>query len=244
MEVAVLFDNVTKSFFIGHRNHGLKETVIDLITRQPATGSQHFVLKNASFHVEKGETFGIIGQNGVGKSTILKLVARILVPNSGRIIVRGRVSSLLEVGAGFQPDLTGRENVFLYGAILGMTRRQMESRFRTIINFSELQRKFLDVPVKHYSSGMYMRLAFSVAVHVEPDILVADEVLSVGDIAFQQKCIEKIEELRSSGTTILFVSHDLQTVGRICKRALLVSPGGHTSVGPADTQISTFVSSF
>lgn len=243
MEELIRFIDVTKYFYLHSQVTGLKDRAIQLFKGRQHTrlkNDLHMVLDHASFSVYRGETFGIVGENGAGKSTILKLVAGILVPNSGEVSVKGSVSSLLEVGAGFQPDLTGRENIYLYGAILGMTKRTMHERFDSIVEFSEIPHQFLDTPVKHYSSGMYMRLAFSVAVHVEPDILVADEVLSVGDIAFQHKCLSKIDEMRRNNVTILFVSHDLNTIERICQRVLYVRKGGRVTFGDTSSQINFY----
>lgn len=238
----VEFESVTKYFRLGHRNTGVKDLVIGTFvrSRRPPKSHRHTVLQDVNFHVRKGETFGIIGPNGSGKSTILKLAAGIISPNSGTVRVSGRISSLLEVGAGFQPDLTGMENVYLYGTILGLTKKVIKERIVEIISFSGIEEKFILEPVKYYSSGMYMRLAFSVAVNVTPDVLIADEVLSVGDEQFQRKCIEKIDSMRKSGTTVLYVSHDLATVERLCERVLYVRPGGRSTVGPSIEQISHY----
>ena len=186
--------------------------------------SEIWALKDVSFEVKKGEAVGIIGRNGAGKSTLLKVLSRITKPTSGRVELHGRVGSLLEVGTGFHPELTGRENIYLNGAILGMRRSEIERKFDEIVAFSEIE-KFLDTPVKHYSSGMYTRLAFSVAAHLEPEILVVDEVLAVGDAAFQKKCLGKMGEVAGEGRTVLFVSHNMTAISALCKRAILLSHG-------------------
>jgi lipopolysaccharide transport system ATP-binding protein len=199
-----------------------------------------WALKGASFNVEPGEVVGIIGRNGAGKSTLLKLLSRITEPTSGRIELRGRVGSLLEVGTGFHPELTGRENIFLDGAILGMTRREIARKFDDIVAFAEIE-QFLDTPVKHYSSGMYVRLAFAVAAHLEPEILFIDEVLAVGDISFQKKCLAKMENVAHEGRTILFVSHDLGAISRLCPRTIHLHRGVIANDGPTDRAIASYV---
>jgi len=185
---------------------------------------EFWALRDVSFEVQPGEIVGIIGRNGAGKSTLLKILSRITEPTSGRAHIRGRVASLLEVGTGFHPDLTGRENVYLNGAILGMTRAEIRRKFDEIVAFAEVE-KFLDTPVKRYSSGMYVRLAFAVAAHLEPEILIVDEVLSVGDAEFQRKCLGKMQEVSKGGRTVLFVSHQLGAVRQLCQRALLITAG-------------------
>lgn len=183
-----------------------------------------WAVRDVSFEVRRGEALGIIGHNGAGKSTILKLLAGITAPTSGEITIRGRLSALIEVGSGFHPELTGRENIFLNGSILGMTRREITEKLDSIVEFAGV-RQFLDVPVKQFSSGMYVRLGFSIAAHLDPDILLLDEVLAVGDAAFQSRCLARIDELREAGITIVFISHDLGSVERICDRALLMDHG-------------------
>jgi len=194
-----------------------------------------------SFEVRHGEAFGIIGRNGAGKSTLLKLLARITRPTRGTADIYGRMGSLLEVGTGFHPELSGRENVYLNGAILGMTRTDIRRSFDEIVAFAEVER-FLDTPVKRYSSGMYMRLAFAVAAHLQTDILVVDEVLSVGDTAFQQKCLGKMEDVATQGRTVLFISHNLAAVSRLCTRALLLDAGRVRVEGPTDIVIAAYLS--
>jgi len=192
--------------------------------RGPGPESHIWALKDASFEVAHGEVLGIIGRNGAGKSTLLKILSRITEPTEGEVRLRGRVGSLLEVGTGFHPELTGRENVYLNGAILGMRRAEIERKFDEIVAFAEIE-KFLDTPVKHYSSGMYVRLAFAVAAHLEPEILLVDEVLAVGDAAFQKKCLGKMEGVAAGGRTVLFVSHNMTAVESLCTRSILLEGG-------------------
>ena len=184
-----------------------------------------------SFEIQQGEVVGIIGRNGAGKSTLLKILSRITEPTRGYADIRGRVGSLLEVGTGFHPELTGRENIFLNGAILGMRRAEIRRKFDEIVAFAEVE-KFLDTPVKRYSSGMYVRLAFAVAAHLEPEILLVDEVLAVGDARFQKKCLDKMEDVGHGGRTVLFVSHNMPAITRICQRAILLDGGRVVSNGP------------
>lgn len=194
-----------------------------------------WALKDVSFEVPRGEALGIIGHNGAGKSTILKLLSRITTPSAGEIMINGRLSALIEVGSGFHPELTGRENIYLNGSILGMLRREISDKLESIVEFAEL-RQFIDTPVKRYSSGMYVRLGFSIAAHLNPDILLLDEVLAVGDAAFQQKCIQRITELKQGGTTIIFISHDLRAVQKLCDRVILLKKGRIEADGaPAET---------
>ncbi|HVF51306.1 MAG TPA: ABC transporter ATP-binding protein [Pyrinomonadaceae bacterium] len=206
-----------------------------------AKGETVWALKDINFEVETGEIVGLIGHNGAGKSTLLKILSRIVDPTTGHINLYGRIGSLLEVGTGFHPELTGRENLFLNGAILGMKRAEIARKFDEIVAFSEIE-KFIDTPVKWYSSGMYLRLAFSVAVHLEPEILVLDEVLAVGDASFQIKCLNKMDEIRKDGRTILFVSHNMQAITRLCRRAIYLSQGTIIADGPAHQIASTYLS--
>ncbi len=203
--------------------------------------SSFWALKDVSFEVQPGEVVGIIGRNGAGKSTLLKILSRITEPTEGRIELRGRVASLLEVGTGFHPELTGRENIFLNGAILGMTRREIQRKFDEIVAFSEIE-KFLDTPVKRYSSGMYVRLAFAVAAHLEPEILIVDEVLAVGDVGFQRKCIGKMQELKHSGRTVLLVSHQIDSLAQLCHNAIRLDAGLLHSIGPVQEIVGEYVS--
>ena len=201
-----------------------------------------WALKDISFSVQRAEALGIIGHNGAGKSTILKLLSRITTPSSGEIMINGRLSALIEVGSGFHPELTGRENIYLNGSILGMLRREITKKLDSIVDFAEL-RQFIDTPVKRYSSGMYVRLGFSIAAHLDPDILLLDEVLAVGDASFQQKCIQRITELKKSGTTIVFISHDLRAVQKLCDRVILLKGGQIEADGDPRETIALYESS-
>ena len=232
MPAAVALDNVSKSFRVyRQRTESLKEA---LLHRRRGVYDQFWALKDVSFSIEPGTTVGIIGSNGSGKSTTLKLMARILYPNAGQIAVRGRLSALLELGTGFHPDYTGRENIFLNGALLGLRREVIRRRLDDIIGFADIH-GFIDNPVKTYSSGMYMRLGFAIAVNVDPDVLLIDEVLAVGDADFAQKCYERINRFRSEGKTIVLVSHDLAAVRRFCDRTIWIDRGSIRADGsPAD----------
>jgi len=199
-----------------------------------------WALKDVSFNVGEGEVLGIIGKNGSGKSTMLKILSRITEPTSGRIIMRGRVASLLEVGTGFHPELTGRENIFLNGSLLGMGSKEIKTKFDEIVAFSEIE-KFLDTPVKRYSSGMYVRLAFAVAAHLQPEILIIDEVLAVGDVEFQKKCVGKMSDAAKSGRTVLFVSHNILMVQRLCTKAILLEAGTIKEIGYTDAVIESYL---
>jgi lipopolysaccharide transport system ATP-binding protein len=201
-----------------------------------------WAIKDVSFEVQPGEVIGIIGRNGAGKSTLLKILSRITEPTSGRAELRGRVGSLLEVGTGFHFELTGRENIFLNGAILGMSRKQITRKFDEIVAFAEIE-KFLDTPVKRYSSGMFVRLAFAVASHMEPEILVVDEVLAVGDAAFQKKCLGKMDEVSRSGRTVLFVSHNMATILNLCEKVVLLERGKLAYLGPCERGIELYTNS-
>ena len=213
------------------------------LTQSETDGAKNFIwsLKDISFSVKEGEVWGIIGNNGSGKSTLLKIISRIISPTRGQVRGRGKISSMLEVGTGFNPELTGRQNIFLSGYILGMNKQEITSKFDEIVAFSGIER-FLDTPVKRYSSGMYVRLAFAVAAHLEPDILIIDEVLAVGDVEFQQKCLAKIQEVSSNkGRTILFVSHDLQTLANLCNHALWLENGKTKEMGPALNVVNQYL---
>lgn len=206
------------------------------------TKEDFWALKNVNFEVTRGEVVGIIGQNGAGKSTLLKILSQITPPTEGEIVIRGRVGSLLEVGTGFHPELTGRENIFLNGAILGMSRREIAAKFDQIVEFSGIER-FLDTPVKHYSSGMYVRLAFSVAAHMEPDILIVDEVLAVGDAEFQKKCLGKMDEItKKEGRTIILVSHSMSAIQSLCQRCILIERGSVKMFDTTDKVIEAYTS--
>ncbi len=232
---AVVLDGVSKQFTLYHqRGQGLKERVLALFGRGRATTERFWALDDVSFTIEPGQTLGLIGRNGCGKSTLLQLLAGILEPDRGRVQVRGRVTSLLELGAGFSPDLTGRENVFLNASLHGVPTSVVAQRFDDIVAFAELER-FIDSPVRNYSSGMYMRLGFAVAAHLDPEIVLVDEALAVGDEAFQRKCLRKIQEFQSRGVTVVIVSHDLLLVERLCTRACLLQQGRLVAIGtPTD----------
>lgn len=241
MTPAIQFRNVSKKFVMHReRTRSFQELIINAFQRRQPQGDTFWALQNVSFTVEPGETLGIIGPNGAGKSTILKLIARILEPTAGEIHVNGRISALLELGAGFHPDLTGRENVFMNGAIFGLSQQEIKRKFDAIVSFAELER-FIDVPVKYYSSGMYVRLGFAIAVHTEPDILLIDEVLAVGDGAFQQKCLDQIDRMYRRGTTILLVSHSPDAVRTTCKRALWLNNAGVSVIGDVDQVIGAYL---
>jgi lipopolysaccharide transport system ATP-binding protein len=204
--------------------------------------SRIWALKDVSFEIRQGEVFGLIGPNGAGKSTLLKILTRVTEPTSGAIDIYGRVGSLLEVGTGFHKDLTGRDNVYLNGAILGMNKREIDAKFDEIVDFSEVE-QFIDTPVKFYSSGMTVRLAFSVAAHLEPEILLVDEVLAVGDAAFQKKCLSKMEKVGESGRTIIFVSHHMPSITRLCEKAILLEKGTLVESGPSDQVVANYLTS-
>ena len=233
----IIVDGLGKSYRLGHkREHdasfreALSRAFRSPLQRIRKNGGQmtraetFWALRDVSFEVGRGEVVGIIGRNGAGKSTLLKILSRITEPTEGCVRFRGRVASLLEVGTGFHPELTGRENVYLNGSILGMRKAEIDRKFDEIVAFAEIE-QFLDTPVKHYSSGMYVRLAFAVAAHLEPEILIVDEVLAVGDIAFQKKCLGKMEQVAGGGRTVLFVSHNMPTVIHLCQRAMLIKEG-------------------
>jgi lipopolysaccharide transport system ATP-binding protein len=237
METAIRVENLGKKYILRHQVGGrqyvaLRDVVAQKFSslfrrRQGANPSREefWALKDVSFDINQGEAVGIIGRNGAGKSTLLKLLSRIVKPTKGRIEIRGRVASLLEVGTGFHPELTGRENIYLNGAIMGMARSEIKRKFDEIVAFAEVE-KFLDTPVKHFSSGMYVRLAFAVAAHLEPEILIVDEVLAVGDLQFQKKCLTKMEDVTGKdGRTVLFVSHNMDLITKLCSKAILIASG-------------------
>ena len=255
-DIAIKVEGLGKKYLLRHQQQGrrykalrdvLAEKAKSLVrlgqSRAQANGSREefWALKDVSFEIKKGETIGVIGRNGAGKSTLIKLLSRITEPTTGRFEVEGRVASLLEVGTGFHPELTGRENVFLNGAILGMSRAEIRKKFDEIVAFAEVE-KFLDTPVKRYSSGMYMRLAFAVAAHLEPEILIVDEVLSVGDAEFQKKCLGRMQSVaQDEGRTVLFVSHNLQAIRQLCERVLLLRQGQVAFVGEPHTGINRYL---
>lgn len=260
-DIAISVENLSKSYLVGHnsaqaeRYTALRDVVsrnarnLARKTRDMFSGraivqgdevEEFWALKDVSFEVKRGEVLGIIGRNGAGKSTLLKILSRITEPTSGRIKIAGRVASLLEVGTGFHPELSGRENIFLNGAILGMRREEIVRKFDEIVDFSGVE-KFLDTPVKRYSSGMYVRLAFAVAAHLEPEILIIDEVLAVGDAEFQKKCLGKMQDVGKEGRTVLFVSHNLAAVRNLCSSALLLDKGAVISIGSVGTVLADYM---
>jgi lipopolysaccharide transport system ATP-binding protein len=253
--VVVSVEGVSKRYRIGalHRGYdSLREVLagkvaarVKRLRRGRAGGDDEettlWALKEVSFEVRRGEILGVVGRNGAGKSTLLKILSRITRPSTGQVEIYGRVGSLLEVGTGFHPDLTGRENVYLNGAVLGMRKAEIDAKFDEIVAFSELER-FIETPVKRYSSGMYVRLAFSVAAHLEPEILIMDEVLAVGDMAFQQKCLDKMNEIRRQGRTIFFVSHNLPAITRLCMRAVLLDRGRLVAEGQPQEVVNRYLS--
>jgi lipopolysaccharide transport system ATP-binding protein len=244
--IAVRFEHVSKRFALGERFDSLRDLFPALARRAlgrtsgEAREGDFWALKDISFEVRRGEALGVVGHNGAGKSTMLKHLAGIMVPTKGHIEVHGRLSALIEVGAGFHPDLTGRENVFLNGVILGMSRAEVARKFDEIVDFSGLE-AFIDTPVKRYSSGMYARLGFSVAAHLDPDILVIDEVLSVGDFAFQRKSLQKMRAVAAGGATVLFVSHNLKAVSDLCRRAVLMDAGVIVDDGPTSAVLQGYL---
>src|SRR5579862_8142106 len=246
-EVSLQMEHVYKKFRKGETYNSLRDLLPALTGKmfrqqelQENDKREFWALQDLSFEVKRGEAFGIIGHNGAGKSTALKILGRIMKPSKGRMIVHGRLSALIEVAAGFHQDLTGRENIFLHGTILGMTKREIQSKLDQIIAFSGIE-SFIDTPVKRYSTGMYARLGFSVAAHVDPEVLLVDEVLSVGDYVFQNKCVERMKDVIRGGATVLFVSHNLKTVAEFCQRSLLLERGRTLMTGPTQEVISAYL---
>ena len=260
-EIIIQAENLGKKYTIGHKTDSgnyvaLRDVLMrnvqnlwaktrDLARRKPVvmgdTTEEFWALKNLNFEIRKGEALGVIGRNGAGKSTLLKVLSRITEPSAGRVTIKGRIASLLEVGTGFHPELTGRENIFLNGAILGMKRAEIKTKFDEIVAFAEVE-KFLDTPVKRYSSGMYVRLAFAVAAHLEPEILVVDEVLAVGDMGFQKKCLGKMANVAQEGRTVLFVSHNMAAVEKFCPRVFLLENGSLCFDSDASSVINFYLS--
>ncbi len=257
-DTVIRVENLGKKYIIGHQKQqpytALRDVIADgakSLGRQllkpfgkkiaaPAY-EEFWALKDVSFEINRGDRVGIIGRNGAGKSTLLKILSRITEPTKGRISIKGRVASLLEVGTGFHPELTGRENIYLNGAILGMSKAEIKKKFDEIVAFAEVE-KFLDTPVKHYSSGMYVRLAFAVAAHLEPEILVVDEVLAVGDAQFQKKCLGKMEDVGKEGRTVLFVSHNMATIQQLCSRGCYLKSGQLAYKGSTEEVINKYIS--
>ena len=236
-DIAIKVEGVGKKYSIGKQKEDtLRATIARLFSNSNKGGDDFWALKGISFEVKKGDVIGIIGKNGAGKSTLLKILSQITSPTTGRIEINGRVASLLEVGTGFHPELTGRENIFLNGTILGMSRREVKSKFDEIVDFSGIER-FIDTPVKHYSSGMYVRLAFAVAAHLEPEMLIIDEVLAVGDADFQKKCLGKMKDVSSRGRTVLFVSHNMETISDLTSKAILLQNGEISRSGKSEDVI-------
>ena len=252
MSTAIRVENLSKKYIIGHEKQERYTALRDVITNKVKNVfksaskdsysyvEEFYALKDISFEIQQGDRVGIIGRNGAGKSTLLKVLSRITEPTSGRISIKGRVASLLEVGTGFHPELTGRENIYLNGAILGMSRADVRKKFDEIVDFSEVE-KFLDTPVKRYSSGMYVRLAFAVAAHMEPEILIVDEVLAVGDAQFQRKCLGKMEDVsKKGGRTVLFVSHNISVIKTLCSKAILLREGKMQNFGETNAIIKDY----
>jgi len=262
MPTVITVENLGKKYTLKHQQREQYTALRDVITNavasigkkllypfrsfnpQPSTLNlsleDFWALRDVSFEVKQGDRIGIIGRNGAGKSTLLKILSRITEPTTGSVRIKGRVASLLEVGTGFHPELTGRENIFLNGAILGMQREEIRRKFDEIVDFAEIE-KFLDTPVKRYSSGMYVRLAFAVAAHLEPEILIVDEVLAVGDVQFQKKCLGKMGEVGREGRTVLFVSHNMAAVSKLCHRAIILSSGRLSYFGKTEDAISQYI---
>lgn len=260
MSKIIEIENLSKKYLIAHEKQGAYNTLVDTLSRKarnffhkirhpfqpsPAAPSfeEYWALQNIHLQIEEGDRVGIIGRNGAGKSTLLKILSRITEPTTGSVKIRGRVASLLEVGTGFHPELTGRENIFLNGAILGMKYQEIKQKFDEIVAFSEIE-KFLDTPVKRFSSGMYTRLGFGIAAHLDPDVLIVDEVLAVGDSQFQEKCLKKLNDLSSKGRTVLFVSHDIGAILSLCNKGVFMEKGQIKQFGPIDQCINEYVRSW
>ena len=255
-DTVVRVENLSKRYILGHQKEERYTTLRDSISNgakgllkpfqrgksqvTKPTSEEFWALKDVSFEIKQGDRLGIIGRNGAGKSTLLKILSRIVEPTSGQIGIKGRVASLLEVGTGFHPELTGRENISLNGAILGMSKAEIIQKFDEIVAFAEVE-KFLDTPVKRYSSGMYVRLAFAVAAHLEPEILIVDEVLAVGDAAFQKKCLSKMEDVGKEGKTVIFVSHNMGAITTLCDKAIFLEKGNVRELGEVDKIANTYL---
>ena len=257
-KTVIKVEKLSKKYIIGHKNEGLsryvalRDVMVEGVTSaarkilnpfgkgNDRSIEEFWALKDVSFEVQEGDRVGIIGRNGAGKSTLLKVLSRITEPSIGRVSIRGRVASLLEVGTGFHPELTGRENLYLSGAILGMTRLEINKKFDEIVEFAEVER-FLDTPVKRYSSGMYVKLAFAVSAHLEPDILLVDEVLAVGDTQFQKKCLGKMKDVGKQGRTVLFVSHNMAVINKLCNFTILLNKGSIHSIGETSSVTARYL---
>ena len=251
MQPSIIFDHVSKKFSRSYVSDSLRDTLLTPFKKlfgmngkgADKENKEFWALEDVSFEVKPGEVLGIIGSNGSGKTTTLKLLSRILRPDGGKIMVNGLIGALIELGAGFNPDLTGKENIFLNAAILGMSRQEIEKKYDRIVEFAELH-DFMDTPVKWYSTGMFARLGFSVAVHTNPEVLLVDEILSVGDVGFQNKCLEKMKSFRRQGTTIVFVSHNMQSVASLCDRVVLLNKGTVKKIGLTDETITYYMEGF
>ena len=243
-DLAIRLEKVSKQYKLGQTGYrSLREDIINIIKRRNANSHHFWALKDVSFELKRGEAVGIIGANGAGKSTILKLLAGVTIPCSGNVITKGKIGALIELTAGFHPELTGRENIYLYGSIIGMKRSYIDQRYDEIVEFSGIE-KFIDTPIKRYSSGMYARLGFSVSAHMDPDILLVDEVLSVGDYTFQDKCIKKMNEFKDSNKTIIYVSHNLDSVRKLCSRAIFLKEGQIAYDGDVEKAIGEYYTHF
>ena len=248
-EPMIEIKNISKRYVLGKdKTYGrLTESImntvahpIQAIKNATAKKEEFLALKDVSFYVEKGDVIGVIGRNGAGKSTLLKILSQITSPTEGEVVLNGRVGSLLEVGSGFHPELSGRENIYLNGAILGMKKKEIEEKFNEIVKFAEID-KFLDTPVKRYSSGMYVRLAFAVAAHMEPEILIVDEVLAVGDVQFQKKCLGKMKDVSDGGRTVIFVSHNMGAIAQLCQKCVLLDKGQIIAIGETQEVINSYL---
>jgi lipopolysaccharide transport system ATP-binding protein len=239
-DIAIRVSNLSKSYSIGkQKDTSLRSSLSGMLKSSSSKAEKFWALKDVSFEINKGDVIGIIGKNGAGKSTLLKILSQITKPTEGRIEINGRIASLLEVGTGFHPELTGRENIYLNGTILGMTRKEVKEKFDVIVEFSGIE-KFIDTPVKHYSSGMYVRLAFAVAAHLEPEILIIDEVLAVGDAEFQKKCMGKMKDVAKTGRTVLFVSHNIAAIKALCNVGILIHYGELLYTGNINQTVSEY----
>lgn len=242
-EIAIKVNGLGKKYTIGKKKDGsLRGSLANVFRSQAKKGEDFWALRDLNFEINQGDIVGVIGRNGAGKSTLLKVLSKITKPTTGRIEINGRVASLLEVGTGFHPELTGRENIYLNGTILGMTRKEVAAKFEEIVEFSGV-RKFIDTPVKRYSSGQYVRLAFAVAAHLEPEILIIDEVLAVGDAEFQKKCLGKMKNIAGEGRTVIFVSHDIGAVKNLCTKGILLENGEVKHLGDVKSVIAKYQSS-
>lgn len=253
-QIVLTVNNLGKCYAIGGLDElktSFREMIIDLflapfkrykrLSGKVDESELFWALKDINFNLKQGEVVGVIGKNGAGKSTLLKVLSRITTPTEGAVTIKGNVASLLEVGTGFHPELTGRENIYLNGAILGMKRKEISEKFNDIVEFADIE-KFVDTPVKRYSSGMYVRLAFSIAAHLDPDILIVDEVLAVGDVKFQKKCLGKLKDVATSGRTVLFVSHNMEAVQNLCTKCIFLENGGVKRIGPTKEIIADYMS--